>query len=92
MEEIAKGNSILGDHRELLYLFNAFQDNQGRVRAGQLVGNYIRKYDSGMSPDIALRKAIEEYAARWGKDKISTPGKIQNHLGNDLWQQVMKNI
>lgn len=92
LEAIENGDAVLGDHSEWLYLFDAFQDNLGNTRAGELVGAYLRHYDSGMERDSSLRKAVEEYAARWGDDKVSIARAAQNHLGNDLWAHVMKNV
>jgi len=92
LEEIEKGDKFYGDHSKWLYLFNAFLDNNGPKRAGEVIGAYIKYCDKGLDRDAALKKAAEDYALKWGNDKVSIPGAVQNHLGNDLWARVMKNV
>ena len=92
LEAIEKGNGFYGDHSERLHLFDAFQDGRGSERAGEVIGAYIRYRDNGMDRESALKKAVADYAVKWGDDKVSIPGAVQNHLGNDLWTRVMKNV
>jgi hypothetical protein len=92
LEQIEKGNTDIGDHRKWLYLFNEFQDEQGNQRAGEVIGEYMNLLENGFDHNSALDKVVENFGIKWGKDKVSKPDAIQEHLGNDLWFQVIEKV
>lgn len=89
--QIEAGDTRPGNHDEWLYLFDEFQDEQGNLRAAEVIGRYMKYLEHGMNHNSALEKSVEEFSRRWGNDKVSTPVSIQSHLGNELWRRVIKN-
>ena len=80
------------DPDSILKLIDPYQDWNGNMRAGQLIGNYFKYCDKGFNRDLSLKKAVSDFRNEWGNDKVSSNGNYQNHSGNDLWRKVFENI
>ena len=44
--------------------------NPAALRIGEYMGWYLEALDSGVSRDDSLQIATENYANKWGKDKV----------------------
>ena len=63
-------NPHLGDISSVIEHFDPFQDNGAAERIGEYMGWYLEALDSGVSRDDSLQIATENYANKWGKDKV----------------------
>ena len=63
-------NPHLGDISSVIEHFDPFQDNGAALRIGEYMGWYLEALDSGVSRDDSLQIATENYANKWGKDKV----------------------
>ena len=63
-------NPHLGDISSVIEHFDPFQDNGAVLRIGEYMGWYLEALDSGVSRDDSLKIATENYANKWGKDKV----------------------
>lgn len=71
----------LGDWSEHLDELDPFRDGRGGERMGTYIRWVLESFDAGKNRDEAIRNANEQYAKKWGEDKIidmeSQRGKVE---------------
>ncbi|BAE48891.1 hypothetical protein [Paramagnetospirillum magneticum] len=79
VERVAAGDSGIGDIGVWRSLIDAFGDGEGPLRAGRLIGDYIRlRVEHGH--DKALALAVERYAEREGSHRVCRPDAVVEGL------------
>lgn len=79
VERVAAGDSSIGDIGVWRPWIDAFGDGKGPVRAGKLIGDYIRlRVEHGH--DKALALAVEQYAEMEGNHRVCRPGSAVEGL------------
>ena len=59
-----------GDWSKYIYEFDPFNDHKGAYRIGTYLKNIIEGYNQSMKKNDILLKTAENYAKKWGKDKV----------------------
>jgi len=60
----------LGNATPILDKIDPFRDGKASQRIGEFVSSYLEELDNGLSSDDAVRFATNQFAEKWGQDKI----------------------
>ena len=63
-------NPNLGNATPILDKIDPFRDGKASQRIGEFVSSYLEELDNGLSSDDAVRFATNQFAEKWGQDKI----------------------
>ena len=63
-------NPYLGDASPVLDNFDHFRDGKASERIGEYISWYLKGLDNNLGNDIALQKATQKYAAKWGEENV----------------------
>ncbi len=72
IKKFADGSDpAIGDCRDILPALDPFDDGKGANRMGEYLDRCLEGFDAGLPWPSILEKTNEEYALRWGNDKIT---------------------
>ena len=60
----------LGDHNPILDEIDPFRDGMAGERIGTYIRWYLDKMNAGCDRDDAINWSNDQYAAKWGNDKV----------------------
>ena len=92
LEKFVLGDQKIGNHDDCLYLFDAFRDDNGRKRAGQIMSRLFLNFNNNLELQESFNQIKKEFENKWGKNFVYEFCKGDNHKGNQLWQQVQNNL
>lgn len=72
IKKFADGSDpAIGDCSDILPALDPFDDGKGANRMGEYLDRCLEGFDAGLPWPSILKKTNEQYASRWGNDKIT---------------------
>lgn len=71
MKNHTPGDQVPGDHSAIIAEIDPWRDGQAGKRVGDYIRWFLEALHAGQSREAALAFANDQYAARWGSDKVT---------------------